>query len=60
MTQTFVTSSLGGDVWSASLPGRFGIRGPKADLEVMEKRKILPLLGNRTPAAQPVARCYTD
>jgi hypothetical protein len=34
--------------------------GPTAHLDGMEKGKILSLVGNRTPAVQPVARRYTD
>jgi hypothetical protein len=51
--------ALDGDEWSASHPGRFtpgeivpgthwieGWVGPRASLDVVEKKKILPLLGS--------------
>jgi hypothetical protein len=53
-----VTSELDGGEWSASRPGRFtpwerapdthwieGRVGPRTDLDVVEKRKVLPLPG---------------
>jgi hypothetical protein len=54
----FLTSELDGGEWSASSPGRFtpekialgtnwigGWVCPRANLDVVEKRKIFPLLG---------------
>jgi hypothetical protein len=66
-----MTLALLGGEWLASRPCRFTPResvpgmhwiggwiGPRADLEVGEKRKIP--VGNQTPAVQSVARPYTD
>jgi hypothetical protein len=60
--------ALDGGEWSASRPCRFtpgeitpcnhcigGWVGPKAGLDAVKKRKILPLLGIETLAVQPVA-----
>jgi hypothetical protein len=32
---------------------------PRAGLDAIEKRRVFPLAGNRTPAIQPVARSHT-
>jgi hypothetical protein len=68
----FLTSTLDGDEWSASLPGRFTLEeraprthciggwvGPRAGLGAVEKRSICcPFRESRTPAVQSVARRY--
>jgi hypothetical protein len=36
-----------------------GLVGPRAALDVIEKRKILPFLGIETPTFQPITRRYT-
>jgi hypothetical protein len=69
----FLTTALVGSEWSASRPGRFtpGERaprriggcwvGPRAGLDITEKRKFLTLPGLELPSAvQPVASRYTD
>jgi hypothetical protein len=63
----FLTSALVGGEWSASCPGRFtpgeraprthskgGCVGPRAGLDDVEKRNILPLPdSNSDPSARP-------
>jgi hypothetical protein len=67
----FLTSALDGGEWSASRPRLFspgerdsgthwiGWEGPRSGLDVVEKGKISSPAGNRTTAAQSVARRYT-
>jgi hypothetical protein len=60
----FLTSALVGGEWSASRPCRFthwieGWVGPGVGLDALESRKSCSP-GNRTRAAQPVVRRYTD
>jgi hypothetical protein len=62
----FLTSTLDGGEWSASHPGRFTPRkrapgthwiggwvGPRAGLDDVEKRKVLPLLGIEPGPSSP-------
>jgi hypothetical protein len=67
----FLSSALDGTEWLASRPCRFtpggapgsnwiGWVGPRAGLDVTEKRKICFLFAIRTPTIQRVARRYTD
>jgi hypothetical protein len=65
MDMPFLTSVVDGDECSASRPGRFtlgthwigGWVSPRADLDIVEKQKILPLPGiePRPFSLQPVA-----
>jgi hypothetical protein len=62
---SFLTSALGGGEWSSSRLDRFPTRksphiywmgggvGPRAVLDVTEKRKIPAPAGNRIPAIRP-------
>jgi hypothetical protein len=69
----FLASALGGGERPASRPGCFtpketapgthctgGWVGPRASLDDLEKEKSLALARNRTPAAHPVALCYSN
>jgi hypothetical protein len=70
-----LTSALVEGEWSTSRPGRFALEegapgtlwiggwvGPRADLDDLEKRKFLTLLGLelKFSVVQPVASLYTD
>jgi hypothetical protein len=72
-SKIFLTSALAGDEWSPSRPGRFtpgdgapgthwlgGYVGPRADLDDVEKRKFLTLLGLDLRRLDRSASRYTD
>jgi hypothetical protein len=64
----FLTSALVGGGWSDSRPYRFNLSthliggwvGPKAGLNAVEERELLPLGGIKPRPTILVARSYTD
>jgi hypothetical protein len=67
----FLTSTLDGGEWSASLSGRFtpgdrdpgtycigGWMGPRSSLNAMEDTKLLPMPGIEPRSSKPVAHRY--
>jgi hypothetical protein len=70
---TIIDLALDGSEWTASRPGRFTPReialsthwigswvSPRADLNILEKRKILSLPGFKPYTLSPIAHHYTD
>jgi hypothetical protein len=73
MTPPLLISTLDGDEWSASRPGRLtSIErapetycmgrwvGPRAGLETGREKKSLDPAGTRNPAVQPIAHHFND
>jgi hypothetical protein len=63
LTPAFLASTIDGSEWLASRPGQERIGGwwaPEPVLTLWSRDKSLSPAGNRTPAAQHVARRYCD